>query len=320
MNELRWALLVLGAVFLAGLALWEWRRPRQDAGSTAAPDNQPSSQPTIASSPVVSPASVSLAGAPPDRLRRVEPSMGEFAGDVGSPPEMPMELPTIHAEPTMKVQVLMESAVDMPSAARFGADAPAAVAIRWPPTSAKRVVTLRVAGRAGAMLPGRALRTALLAVGMQHGPQEIFHLVSDDGEVLASAANLVRPGSFDPLAMDAQEFRGVSLFCVLPGPLAGSAMVEGLVSLARDLADRLGAVVQDDLGLPLSAERLTQLRRSVQEEPADSGRRLRRDRCGIPDRATAQADRPPQLSLSRARLARGERRDLRRPAAGVARA
>ena len=253
MAELRWALLILGAVFLAGLALWEWRRPRQDARGTAAPDNQPS---------------VPYSGAPPDRQRR-EPSMGAFAGDVGSPPEMPMELPTIHAEPTMKVQVLMESAVDMPSAARFGTDVPAAVAIRWPPTSAKRVVTLRVAGRAGAMLPGRALRTALEATGMQHGPQEIFHLVSDDGEVLASAANLVRPGSFEPLAMDAQEFRGVSLFCVLPGPLAGSAMVEGLVSLARDLADRLGAVVQDDLGLPLSAERLTQLRRSVQEEPAD---------------------------------------------------
>ena len=143
------------------------------------------------------------------------------------------------------------------------------MAIRWPPTSAKRVVTLRVAGRAGTMLQGRALRTALEATGMQHGPQEIYHLVSDDGEVLASAANLVRPGSFDPLGMDAQEFRGVSLFCVLPGPLTGSAMVEGLVSLARDLADRLGAVVQDDVGVSLSAERLTQLRRSVQEEPAD---------------------------------------------------
>ena len=265
MNELRWALLILGAVFLAGLALWEWRRPRQDARGTAAPDNQPSAPPASTTS-----TSMPSAGAPHDRLRRSSRAWANSRMTSGSPPEMPMELPTIHAEPTMKVQVLMESAVDTPSAARFGSDAPAAVAIRWPPTSAKRVVTLRVAGRAGAMLPGRALRTALEATGMQHGPQEIFHLVSDDGEVLASAANLVRPGSFDPLAMDAQEFRGISLFCVLPGPLAGSAMVEGLVSLARDLADRLGAVVQDDLGLPLSAERLTQLRRSVQEEPADS--------------------------------------------------
>jgi cell division protein ZipA len=267
MTELRWALLILGVVFLAGLALWEWRRPRQDARGTAAPDHQPSA-PSVSLPPSVPTTSVP-ASVPHDRQRR-EPSMGEFADDFGSPPEMPMELPTIHAEPTMKVQVLMESAVDTPSAARFeSSGAPAAVAIRWPPTSAKRVVTLRVAGRAGVMLPGRSLRTALMATGLQHGPQEIFHLVSDDGEVLASAANLVRPGSFDPLAMDAQEFRGISLFCVLPGPLTGSAMVEGLVSLARDLADRLGAVVQDDLGLPLSAERLTQLRRSVQEEPQD---------------------------------------------------
>jgi len=274
MSQLRWALLILGAVFLVGLALWEWRRPRQDARGTAAPDNQPSAasagtHATSLPSGSMQSAGVQAGSAPHDRLRR-EPSMDEFLDDVGSPPEMPMELPTIHAEPTMKVQVLMESAVDMPSAARFGSSVAAAVAIRWPPTSAKRVVTLRVAGRAGAMLQGRALRTALEATGMQHGPQEIYHLVSVDGEVLASAANLVRPGSFDPLGMDAQEFRGISLFCVLPGPLAGSAMVEGLVSLARDLADRLGAVVQDDVGLPLSAERLTQLRRSVQEEPADS--------------------------------------------------
>jgi cell division protein ZipA len=249
MANLRWALLILGAVFLAGLALWEWRRPRQDARGTAAPDELPS--------------------APPDRVRR-EPSMDELAIDVGSPPEMPMDFPAIHPEPTMKVQVLMESAVDTPSAARFESDPPAAVAIRWPPMGAKRVVTLRVAGRAGAMLPGRALRTALESAGMQHGPQEIYHLVTAEGEVLSSAANLVRPGSFDPGAMDAQEFRGVSLFCVLPGPLSGSAMLERLVTLSRNLADRLGAVVQDDAGAPLSAERLTQLRRSVQEEPQDS--------------------------------------------------
>jgi FtsZ-interacting cell division protein ZipA len=265
MSELRWALLVLGAVFLAGLALWEWRRPRHDARGTAAPDNQPS-----APSVTLPAASAPSASTPRDRLRR-EPSMGEFMDDVGSPPEMPMELPTIHAEPTMQVQVLMESAVDMPSAARFGSDPLPAVAIRWPPTTAKRVVTLRVAGRAGAMLSGRALRTALESTGMQLGPQEIFHLVNPEGDVLVSAANLVRPGSFDPLAMDAHEFRGVSVFCVLPGPQPGSAMLEGVVKLSRDLADRLGAVVQDDLGLPLSAERLTQLRRSVQEEPADSG-------------------------------------------------
>jgi FtsZ-interacting cell division protein ZipA len=251
MPELRWALLVLGAIFLAGLALWEWRRPRQDARGIAAPDTQPS--------------------APFDRLRRVEPSMGEFVAAVGPPPEMPMELPAMHAEPTMKVQVLMESAVDTPSAAHVEPGIRPTVPIRWPPRGAKRVLTLRVVGRTGATLPGRALRTGLEASGLQHGPQDIYHLVTSEGEVLVSAANLVRPGSFDPIAMDAQEFRGVSLFCVLPGPEPGSEMVEGLVLVARGLAERLGAVVQDDVGLALTAERLTQLRRSVQEEPAASG-------------------------------------------------
>jgi FtsZ-interacting cell division protein ZipA len=71
------------------------------------------------------------------------------------------------------------------------------------------------------------------------------------------------PGSLVPDQMDSQELRGLSLFAVLPGPLAGELMLDGLVQLARQLASRLGAVVQDEHGQELDAERLNQLRRAV---------------------------------------------------------
>jgi len=36
MPELRWTLLILGALFIGGLALWEWRRKRLARGPHAA--------------------------------------------------------------------------------------------------------------------------------------------------------------------------------------------------------------------------------------------------------------------------------------------
>lgn len=168
----------------------------------------------------------------------------------------------------IRVDVSRESAVDVPSAARMETSPspppPEPLAIRWPPAHTERVLSLRVVPAAGEALSGRALRQALETAGMQHGPQRIYHLVDTAGYVLASAANLVRPGSFIPEEMDAQQFRGLSVFTILPGPRAATVMLEGLVRVARDIASRTGAVVQDEQGAPLDAERLTQLRRSVQ--------------------------------------------------------
>ena len=98
---------------------------------------------------------------------------------------------------------------------------------------------------------------------MRHGPQCIYHRVDAHGSVLASAANMLRPGDLDPELMDEQQFRGLSLFCVLPGPLPPVRMLEELVALARGVAWRLGAMVQDDHGEELDGERLVKLRQSL---------------------------------------------------------
>ena len=56
----------------------------------------------------------------------------------------------------------------------------------------------------------------------------------------------------------------MSLFTILPGAQPASRMLEELVRAARGIAARNDAVVQDEQGAVLDAERLTQLRRSVQ--------------------------------------------------------
>jgi FtsZ-interacting cell division protein ZipA len=257
MNELRVALIVLGAVFLAALLLWERRRSAHRA--RPAP-------PAEISHPTVAPAASSSA-----RNRRLEPSIGDFAPGEAELPES-LDVPTIHPVEPVRVEVMREVAVDVPGAAVAARSdpapaqpdaAPVTPLIRWPPAQTERVLTVRVVRPDGLALPGRALRQAMESAGMVHGPQRIYHLVDAEGDVRASAANLVRPGSFDPTQMDAQEFRGLSLFSILPGPVASQRMLDDLLELAHTVAARVDAVVQDEQGAALVGERLAQLRRSL---------------------------------------------------------
>ncbi len=261
MPELRTALIGLSLLFLAGLALWEWRKSRRRYTGHLR--------------------SESGGAEPVDRPRRVEPSLEGMAGMSASDPDDSLEVPTIHPVEPVRVGVMAESAVDIPAAARFEATAehrpapvpapesvPAAVAIQWPPRDPGRVLSLRVVNARGEPLSGRALRIALEAAGLQHGPQMIYHRVTPEGAVLVSVANLMRPGSFEPAMMDAQEFRGLNLFSVLPGALPPVRMLEELVALSRSLAYRLSAIVQDEHGAELDGEQLAKLRQSL---PAEGG-------------------------------------------------
>jgi cell division protein ZipA len=162
----------------------------------------------------------------------------------------------------IRVGVVAEEAVDIPGATTVVAPEEPKP-IRWPPEQLPdRVLGLRVIAANG-MFGGKPVRLALLAAGLRYGPQQIFHTTDYDGNVLASVANLVRPGSLVPEQMDGHEFRGLSLFAVLPGPRPAEQMLEGLVQLARQLAGRLGGIVQDEHGKELDSERLVQLRRVV---------------------------------------------------------
>lgn len=270
MGELRWILLAAGAVFVLGLALWELRRPRHAAGTGEVPE----------------------AGA----ARRL-PEGGEPAGMQASPASA-LDLPEIRAvdarrdppvlmldevratERDVAVEVAIEVAIDRPghsgaappaqSAQQAAAAAPergaAPPAIQWPPQRQERIIWLRVVPRLDGRFNGRALRQALTGSGLVHGPQDIFHWVDDAGHVVASAASLTRPGSFDLAVMDTQQFLGVHVFAVLPGPLAPLQTLDELLGLARDIASRLSGEVQDERGAPLDAARIEQLRDSLRTQ------------------------------------------------------
>lgn len=261
MPELRWALIGLGLLFLVGLALWEWRKSKRRHFSHGS-----------AESSAFIEANDRLVDRVPERslerARRVEPSIDGISA-APEDPNMIFEVPTIHPVDPVRVALSAGSAVDVPSAARFdvAGPEPSGLPILWPREESAQVLSLRLVGARGDPLSGRTLRIALEAAGLRYGPQKIYHLTTAEGAVLASVANLVRPGSFDPALIDAQQFRGLNVFAVLPGPLPPLQMLEELTGLAHALAHRLGAVAQDAEGHALDDARLEQMRQSLDEAP-----------------------------------------------------
>ncbi len=135
-----------------------------------------------------------------------------------------------------------------------------------PPATAsesQRIVTIRVAAPSDALWGGSELMAALQKHGFGFGRYKVFHRKHVDGRTLFCAASLVEPGTFDVDKMPEQEFRGLTLFAVLPGPLNAMQAVDLLLETAGELAATLHGVVQDSDGVPLTEERVRALRDDV---------------------------------------------------------
>lgn len=109
------------------------------------------------------------------------------------------------------------------------------------------VLVLTVMAPAGRLLKGEQLRAALEAEGLRHGDMNIFHFHQDgEKDAAFSVANAVEPGVFDLGTMAELETPGVTLFCQLPGPLAGDEAFDLMLDKARTLAESMDGLVCDD--------------------------------------------------------------------------
>ena len=127
----------------------------------------------------------------------------------------------------------------------------------------QRIVTIRVCTVGEARWSGEALMAALELHGLAYGRYQVYHRKHSDGRSIFCVASLVEPGTFDMARMPEEEFRGVTLFAVLPGPLEAVQTVDALFATARDLARDLSGTVQDAKGMPFSPQRAAALREDV---------------------------------------------------------
>ncbi|MFN2301228.1 MAG: cell division protein ZipA C-terminal FtsZ-binding domain-containing protein [Gammaproteobacteria bacterium] len=142
------------------------------------------------------------------------------------------------------------------------------------PVTDEYIVQLHVKARTP--VSGTELFPALIDAGLSFGRMDIFHHLDDsEGEVF-SVANMVEPGSFDPLHPETLiETPGVSLFAVLPGPLPGGATLERMLSSARGLADALDGEVLDETRSAMTKQTEAHLRERVAEYEARQRARAR---------------------------------------------
>jgi len=281
MSELRWILLAAGLVLIAGIYLWGVRGRRRAA--------MPAHERLGRVEPVRTVAVVAEQPRVEPELRTAEPALEEpesFARDVAATEE-PAIRRAVHGgrreprlEPRFDSQLEPEVATPrleprlepQPEHAaggheRHDVQEPVAVAAEPPATGApaQKIVAVRIVAAPGATFGGVQLLEALHADGFAFGRYQIFHRLDAAGRPVVSLASLKEPGTFDPDAMPGMTFRGVALFAVMPGPLPGQRLYDELIVTARALAATLGGLLQDERGVPLSLQRIGQLRDEVAE-------------------------------------------------------
>jgi len=138
----------------------------------------------------------------------------------------------------------------------------------------QRIVTVRVCAVGEARWSGSQLMAALELHGLAFGRYQVFHRKHADGRSLFCVASLIEPGTFDIAEMADQEYRGVTLFAVLPGPIQPLETMDELLGTARGLAEELSGMVQDAKGMPLSPQRAAALREDIARFQASLPRSL----------------------------------------------
>ena len=281
MSELRWALLILGILFIVALTFWERRRPRQASGAferMPLRDGAAEPAPRVMREPPLVLPEVRVR----DPVAAAELPVVETLEDAASPVlESTQEPPALEAQPAPEnedtVDDLPTLVLDCDAAAEDPvappwADEPGTgevlpqlppaepLVVEWPAAHERHILALRLVAPQSERFPGRSLRQALAAEGFLLGQFAIFHKPDDERRAVLSAASLTRPGTFDVDTMDSQHYGGLSLFAVLPGPKPAGQAFDELVFAARNLNERLHGVLQDEQGTPLTPARIEQLR------------------------------------------------------------
>jgi cell division protein ZipA len=284
LDELRWILLGLGVLVIGATWLWSARGSRQAPGNaelrepTVAHPHAPAPLETHASAadqrewgvPPLEPLSIRTAdfaevrALDPPMLTHADPADDESG--VATPglatPGVATPVDGVRAD----VSVEPEIGAQAPPARRSPEQSDRQAVMKPPPadTSEKqKIVTVRVCAVGERRWAGADLRNALEALGLAYGRHHVYHRKHNDGRSVFSVASLVEPGTFDLSAMPHEQFRGVSLFAVLPGPLEPMQTVEALLASARDLARALSGTMQDARGIPFSPQRTEALLKDV---------------------------------------------------------
>lgn len=115
------------------------------------------------------------------------------------------------------------------------------------PPVTEELIVMNVIADAGTIYSGDAIFAVLGGKGLKFGDMNIFHRTEPLTRAIHySIANVVEPGTFDMADMEAFRAPGLCFFMQLPGPEHPSEAFEDMLSVARELVNRLGGELVDE--------------------------------------------------------------------------
>src|SRR5690606_33201952 len=211
------------------------------------------------------------------RADRAEPSLSEEFGPATDPdaaelqPRQPQQAGLDLGEPeespdTQSRRWVHTSRVDNDEPPPPPVTAPDVAASE--PAPVDEVLVIHVVSRSEEGFQGAALLQSIMESGLRFGDMDIFHRhenMTGYGDVLFSMANALKPGTFDPDALETGHVRAVSFFMGLPGPRHPKQALDLMIAAARKVGQELGGDLKDDRRSVLTAQTIEHYRQRIAE-------------------------------------------------------
>ncbi len=231
-DTIRLILIVVGALLLLGLYLWERGRDRAEDDDEGYEDDDV-------------PYTVGRARHEPELGRLDDPDRNEGRNEGQNERDRhPRRDGTLRDQPAGKAPAGGDVADGVP---------------------APLLIQLSVAKRYGEF-DGPDLLEVAESCGLRPGDMDIFHCLDefDDGtRIYFSMANMVKPGTFPFDDMEGFSTPGLMLFAQLTGQPEDLTVLEEMIATARKLATTLGGDVFDDTRRPLTVRKEEAMREAV---------------------------------------------------------
>ncbi len=233
MDELRWILLGIGTVLIAGVYLWGIRGSLID--KIRKPDHGLSEHHPEAF----------IADGEHDPLQRREPSIGDLTDSGPEQHEEEAEAAELQSEPDP-----VETVDDVDE------------------DSERLNIVVTLIGQDERQFSGTQIGRVAAELGLRKGREGTLDCYPDDssqGIPVFSIANVLEPGVFDWSQMDTLRTPGLVCFMRLPGAIDGQSALELMLGVTQGMSERLGATLCDDRRMRLSPQGVEHLRSQVTE-------------------------------------------------------
>ncbi|MDC1436515.1 cell division protein ZipA [Gammaproteobacteria bacterium] len=136
------------------------------------------------------------------------------------------------------------------------------------PLEAEEVIVINVMAKQGELFAGSDLLPILMQHDMRLGRMSIFHKhtdSSDNGPVVYSMANMVKPGTFDVTQMEEFSTPGVSFFLQLPNAFGNMKSFEQMLNAADSIKESLNGDLKDEHRSVITRQTIEHCRQRIQD-------------------------------------------------------